>query len=485
MLMQRKDLVAPLYLALGTWLFGQVVWAAPAPEASQQLVPYGVRADPRPVPPGLLTSELPDEVPAQAKSNVFYLNYDGVQIKYTGQEDDSSQNISQFSDFQMTYQPYGQGAKRAASMQAVKADWSKYKVVITDTRPNSGNYTMCVNSPTNPFGGGVLGIAPLDCNDQQARNIVFAYHDANDQFPAATQATTMSQEIAHAYGLEHVSEPNDIMNPYNAGGDPSFIDQCLALDGGGGGILCNGQHNMFCNGSGQNSHAEAVWLFGLAEPDPTPPTVAITFPTEGQMFPALPKFSLLAEASDNVQVTSVEFFLDGMSIKVDPSAPYDQPLNGVPAGDYTVWAVATDSSQNVTKSAEVHFTVGGNENPDPTATTDPTTDPTATTDPTDPSGTGGSDSNSSTPTEGGGSASASAGEEGGLDTGGFESGIESGQALPPGYGQDGEGACSVAPRTGPTASLFALALLGLGRRRRARGFAGSGGSVERGGYAGS
>src|SRR5690606_18073093 len=148
---------------------------------------------------------------------------------------------------------------------------AKYKVTITDTRPPAGNYTMGVFSPTNPFGGGVLGIAPLDCNDQLARNIVFAYHSANDQFQAATQATTMSQEIAHAYGLEHVKEPNDIMNPYNAGGDPAFLDKCLAYDQGGGGIQCNQQHNEFCGGSGQNSHAELTALFGQAAPDLTPP----------------------------------------------------------------------------------------------------------------------------------------------------------------------------------------------------------------------
>lgn len=480
MLMQRKDLCCSPSLGAslvgcaavaGTWLFGQVALAAPAGTADE-LVPYGVRADPRPIPAGLVDlNDDPetDEVAAQAKSNTFYLNYDGVTIKYTGQEDDSSQNVSQFQDFAMGYQPYGQGAKRTASMQALQADWKKYKVVVTDQRPNSGNYTMCVNSPTNPFGGGVLGIAPLDCNDQQGRNIVFAYHDANDQFSAATQATTMSQEIAHAYGLEHVSEPNDIMNPYNAGGDPSFLDKCLTLDGGGMGILCNGQHQMFCGANQQNSHAELVWLFGLGEPDMALPVVAITFPTEGQVFNALPSFSLLATASDNQSVSSVEFFLDGQSIKVDPSDPYSQPLEGVPAGNYTVWAVATDTSQNQSKSAEVHFTVMGNENPDPSTTGQPGT----SADPPDTGaddGTTGGDSNSSAPTEGGGDVSVSVGDDGGLSTGGeagFESGVGSGPALPPGYGQDGEGGgCRVAPRSVPLAGLLVVVLAGLGRRRR-------------------
>ncbi|HEY0135114.1 MAG TPA: Ig-like domain-containing protein, partial [Nannocystis sp.] len=408
-----------------------------------------------------------------AQSNVFYLNYDGVTIQYTGQEDDSSQNISQFQEFAMSYQPYGDGAKRAASSQAVKADWAKYNVVITETRPGNGSYTMCVNTPTNPYGGGVLGIAPLDCNDSQARNIVFAYHSANDEYPAATQATTMSQEIAHAFGLEHVKEPNDIMNPYNGGGDPAFLDQCFTLDAGGGQILCNAQHNMFCQGA-QNSHQELIWLFGQSAPDLSPPSVNISFPADGQIFDAGSDFSITADASDDVSVTTVEIVINGQSAVVDPSPPYSQAVQSIPAGTYTVHAIATDPSANATQSATVTFTVV-----EGAATTDPTTDPTnVTTDPSgdptnDPQTTGfGSDSDgdsatgfeTETPTTGGD-------EVGGGDGSASEGGIppfETGPALPPDYGQDDEGdSCSVAPRPVPTASLLVLLLALVGRRRRA------------------
>lgn len=472
MLTKHHDLACSLFpwaLALGTCLFAQQSQAAPA---------YGVRADPRPIPQGLelLSAPEPEPLLGAAKSNVFFLNYDGVTINFTGQEDDSSQNISQFQDFQMTYAPYGDGAKRAASTQAVKADWAKYKVVVTDTRPGNGNYTMCVNSPTNPFGGGVLGIAPLDCNDGQARNIVFAYHSANDQYPAATQATTMSQEIAHAFGLEHVKEPNDIMNPYNGGGDPAFLDQCFTLDAGGGQILCNAQHNMFCNGS-QNSHQELLWLFGAAAPDLAPPSVNITFPADGQIFDAGASFSIQADANDDIGVVSVEIFINGDSTIIDPNPPYAQPLQGIPAGTYTTYAIATDPSNNVTQSATVTFTVVEG------ATTDPTGDPS---DPSDPSngpsdptldpemsgGTGGTDGTGGT----GGATGfettpTTSGDEGGDETGGDGTGItppfESGPALPPDYGQsDDGGSCSVVPRPVSSASLLVLALALIGRRRR-------------------
>ncbi len=466
--------LSPWALAFGTCLFAQ--GAAAAPVATTELkAPYGVRADPRPIPPGVLAAPDPEPLLGTAKSNVFFLNYDGVTIGFTGQEDDSSQNISQFQEFQMAYAPYGDGAKRAASTQAVKADWAKYQVVITETRPGNGNYTMCVNSPTNPYGGGVLGIAPLDCDDNQARNIVFAYHSANDEYPAATQATTMSQEIAHAFGLEHVKEPTDIMNPYNGGGDPAFLDQCFTLDAGGGQILCTNQHNQFCNG-GQNSHQELSALFGQAAPDVAPPTVNISFPTDGQIFDAGASFSVTAEAGDDVGVVSVEIFINGGSTIVDAAPPYAQPLQGIPAGTYTTHAIASDQSGNVTQSATVTFTVVEGATTDPTTdptnvTTDPTTATTASTASTDPditgtSGGGTGTGEDSTPTEGGGDEFGDETANGG-ESGGLPPPFESGPALPPGYGQADEGdSCSVTPQPVPSGSLLVLALALIGRRRR-------------------
>ncbi len=460
--------IPPRFVGLSTLAVAAAV-AAPSMARAAEPEPFGVRAPPRPVPAELLeglTTELPPpQAAGVAKSRVFFLNYDGVTITYNGQQDDSSINRSQFSDFALTYAPYGQGNKRAASMQAVKADWAKYDVEITDTRPASGNYTMCVNSPTNPFGGGVLGVAPLDCNDNQARNVVFAYHSANDQYTPATQATTMSQEIAHAYGLEHVNEPNDVMNPYNAGGDPSFIDQCLTLDPGPNGILCHAQHNQFCNGS-QNSHLELVWLFGQSAPDLVPPTVSITSPTNGAEFEAGSDIAITATASDEGSgVATVQFFVNNMPGQTDATEPYTQGLTKVPAGTYVTYAVAVDAAGNEGVSTPVNFTVvqqglpDPDPDPDPDPTADPDPDPTANPDP-DPDPTADpNETNDSVPTE-------SDGDDSGDDDSGINPTFDSGPALPPGYGQEGEGACSVTTRSLPLAGLWALALLLCGRRRK-------------------
>ena len=67
-------------------------------------------------------------------------------------------------------------------MDAVKADWAPFNMVVTDVRPAQGPYTMCMTGPANhPFGNGVLGIAPLDCNNYVANNVVFAFHNLWEQ----------------------------------------------------------------------------------------------------------------------------------------------------------------------------------------------------------------------------------------------------------------------------------------------------------------
>ena len=431
-------------------------------------IPFGVRATPRVVPQSaedLAIGPRPPSAAGTAKTHTFFLNYDGASVK-SGFDDNSATDTSMFQEFAGNYAPYGDGAKRAASFQAVLTDWAPYDVIITDKRPN-GVYTMCINTPDNIYGNGsgVLGVAPLDCNDSNGANIVFAFHSDNDQFPAATQATTMSQEIAHAFGLEHVSQPNDIMNPYNAGGDPKFLDQCLTLDGGNIGIQCGQQHQQFCGGNQQNSHKELIWLFGESSPDTTAPTVQITSPADGAMFNAGAGFVITATATDDVAVSAVDLFNNGEFLQSDSTEPFSWDVQSIPAGNYCFKATARDLANNTADSNQVCVTVVEGSDPDPT--TDPTTDPTNGTDPTtDPQGT---DSNGDSLGGSDDTGVGSNGEESGGDSVPTSDGdsVSGGSlpGLPPDYGEDEDGGCRVAPPV-PTASLVILALLGLGRRRR-------------------
>jgi uncharacterized protein (TIGR03382 family) len=455
-----------------------------AEEAPEE--PMAWRAAPLSPPPTAgrkprLKADVPPSAVGQAQTNVFFLNYDGVTLKYTG-DDDATKNETAFKEFAAKYEPYGEGSKRAASLQAVKADWAKYNVVITDERPAEGEYTMCVISPTNVFGGGVLGVAMLDCEDKKvASNAVLAFHSAKDKYSAATQATTISQEIAHAYGLEHVNQPNDIMNPYNAGGDPSFRDECLKLDSNTP-VRCGAQHKKFCD-KGQNSHAELVWLFGESAPDPVPPTVAITSPKDGEQFTAPALVTITVEASDNVGVTQVDLYIDGVNQNAPIKAPpYEWKDAKFPAGTFCVAAEARDGEPNLTMSDEVCFTVV-----EPGAPDDPG-------EPGDPgSSSGGDDSGGETSGEPGPGATGGEAPQGGDETGGEtssggepeadseadepapgdsatagETSPNPGPQVPPQWGEkDDEDGCGCTQQSSSgAAGLLVLLLAAVGRRRR-------------------
>jgi hypothetical protein len=113
------------------------------------------------------------------------------------------------------------------------------------------------------------------------------------------------------------------------------------------------------------------WIPGDTPPggtDTTPPTVAMTVPTEGSQVSGV--ITLSAVAFDNVGVTGVQFFLDGDSVgALDTSAPYSVKLDTTKQPDGTVafLAVATDAAGNQTTSAPLTVTIdnGGSEPPPP------------------------------------------------------------------------------------------------------------------------
>jgi hypothetical protein len=314
------------------------------------------RGDPVPVPMDAFMERDPND-PLFVKQGVVFVNFDGAQL--TAGPDNSKTNTTQISQLAGTFAAYGQGAKREAVMQATRENFAAYNIIVTETRPATGDYVMNMTGPTNPFGGGVLGIAPLDCNDAQTHNnITYAFHSVNDNFSAAVTATTIGQEVAHSFGLEHVNEPGDIMNPYNAGGNASFIDQCITIAPGQNGIVCGAQHAAQCGQTTlQNSHRELLALFGPNAPDTQAPTVQITSPSNGDTFPVGASFQIQVSANDDIGVAVVYLFNDDQQIESDDSEPFGWSVVDVPEGTYSFHVEAHDLAGNVGVSNTVSVTV--------------------------------------------------------------------------------------------------------------------------------
>src|SRR5262249_44703872 len=98
--------------------------------------------------------------------------------------------------------------------------------------------------------------------------------------------------------------------------------------------------------------------------DTTPPTVSITSPTDGATVSNT--ITVSANASDNVGVTGVQFFLDGNALgNEDTSSPYSVSWDTTTAanGTHTMTARARDAANNATTSTSVSVTASNATDP--------------------------------------------------------------------------------------------------------------------------
>ena len=88
-----------------------------------------------------------------------------------------------------------------------------------------------------------------------------------------------------------------------------------------------------------------------APEDATPPVVTLTSPANGSTVRGV--MNITANASDNVAVSAVEFYVDGANIGTDTSAPYSFTYDTqyYPVSQHEVKAVAIDPTGNRSSSA--------------------------------------------------------------------------------------------------------------------------------------
>jgi predicted phage tail protein len=98
------------------------------------------------------------------------------------------------------------------------------------------------------------------------------------------------------------------------------------------------------------------------------PSVTLTSPTNGATFTAPATINLAATASDpENQLARVEFRSGSTVVATDTTAPYSFSWTNVPAGSYTITAVAFDAAGASTTSAAVTVTVSSAPPPPPTS----------------------------------------------------------------------------------------------------------------------
>ena len=126
--------------------------------------------------------------------------------------------------------------------------------------------------------------------------------------------------------------------------------------------VANGSHKVYAKArdtaGNWGTSATLTFTVNNGAPDTTPPTVSVSAPAAGATVSG--SFALAAAASDDLGVTSVAWFVDGLQVAADADgAPWTKTWDSatVSNGSHTVYATASDAAGNRGSSATSTFTV--------------------------------------------------------------------------------------------------------------------------------
>ena len=377
------------------------------------------------------------------RKHTLFLNFNGG-LLYGG-EDNSAESKSALARAGKTYPSFGKGEKAAlAIIQRVQMDMSELGVrVVYLKRPSKMvPYTMVMIGgqwqDTNidmPAGG----VAPgTDCEARGQRHVVYVFDSS---------ASTVGQEAAHSWGLDHTMGGDRIMS-YQFGTDKRFGDNCQALCEeacqGPNSIGCRSTHEIHCgvDSDQQNDLAELHYIFGTNEPDTRPPEVAITEPAGDQVLEAGASVTIAGAVHDDYGGLGWKLVVKKDGMVVFDEVDYDKALAWhfakMPAGEYEVTLTAEDHADHVVSDTiAIHVGV-------PSETSSDSDTPTS----------------SDTAPDGGSSGASGEGSSGGASDASGEGSDTAGQD---------DGGCRISGSGGGPLGLLAPLLgLGLGLRARRR-----------------
>ncbi len=189
-----------------------------------------------------------------AGAEILFVNFDGVTLG-EGADDATADQSAVASTFGgMPLAPFGDGPKREATLAALAPLWAGTNVFVTDERPESGDYSMVVVTPTNPLGAGVAGLSGQDCGDTNPLSVGVVFGAEADPQSAELMAVVICHIGAHGYGLDHTVGTNIMSTAANP--NATFANECVPTTN----AACGG-HEDFCPAGEQNSLAELAALF--------------------------------------------------------------------------------------------------------------------------------------------------------------------------------------------------------------------------------
>ena len=310
----------------------------------------------------------PNQVHAAAGfSNIIYLNNckpNGCAIKVGNSN--STTDTSSIPNNNSTVSAWAFSQSEWDQVVAcVRETYGPFGVSIVDTRPAAGtNYHMAIvaGSPSNiGLSGGVGGISEFGCGYiPNAVSFSFANIYGGD---VEQTCWTVAQETAHSWGLDHKYDNRDPMTYLGSGPSKKVFQNASGSCGEFSARSCQ------CGGSTMNSYQEILATFGSSTP--TPPTVAISTPTEGQS--GLTKqFQIRADIVDDIGIGRAELRIDNQLVSTLSQAPYawNAPAT-LGQGLHTILVTAYDvggSMAMATVSASIGLACGSAD--DCTTTTD-------------------------------------------------------------------------------------------------------------------
>lgn len=187
---------------------------------------------------------------ARAASTVVYLNFDGAQLTApaSGKGDHAAQGVSELvrrvnkKTLNVPAAKFPSDSPRDIAIKVLIADVRNHyhglDIKWVTQKPIDDRYSMVVIGGSSELLGikeRELGWGPTDCGNQNPRNVAFVFSETitaqTGQWNSTQVAATISQEIAHALGLEHVEGPDDLlMRPVPAiVGSYRFADTCQKI----------------------------------------------------------------------------------------------------------------------------------------------------------------------------------------------------------------------------------------------------------------